>query len=107
MLNLDEYSSRKIRAMRNLLPASELKWLEGVKHKNLDIWNEFPYFDNVEVVRFILNRLNEDTLNLDKTYLILKDVIRNLIRLCNIGYILKKKSIQNKEVETLTSVTRD
>lgn len=54
-----------------------------------------------------MNRLNEDTLTLDKPYLILKEVIKNLTRLCNVGNIPKKKSIQNKEVKTLTEVTGD
>lgn len=107
IVSLDEYSSRKIRDIRNLLPASELKWLEGAKHRSLDIWNEFPYFDNAKVVRFILSKLNEDTLNLDKSYLISKEVIRNLTRLCNVGIISKKKLIHNKEVKTLTGVTGD
>lgn len=106
-VTLDEYFSRKIRDIRNLLPASELKWLEGVKHKNLDIWNEFPYFVNLEVVKFILNRLDGYILTLDKPYQISREVIKNLTGLCNIGDVLKKNSIQNKEVKTLTGVIGD
>jgi hypothetical protein len=44
MINLDEYSSEKNRDVKNLFSNEELNWLKGSKHKNMDIWSEFPYF---------------------------------------------------------------
>jgi hypothetical protein len=60
MINLYEYSNEKIRDVKNLLSHEELKWLKGEKHKSMDIWSEFPYFQNKKFIRFILNRLNDD-----------------------------------------------
>lgn len=102
MVNLDEYSSENIGSIRNILSHKELKWLKGAKHKSLDIWSKFPYFKNVEIVEFILDRLNEDILTLDKPYHILKKVIGTITGLCKVGDVPRKNSIQNKEVETLT-----
>lgn len=51
--------------------------------------------------------MNGDILHLEKPYHILEEVIKTLTRLCKIDTVPTKKSIQNKQVETLTNVIGD
>lgn len=85
----------------------ELKLLKSTKHRSMDIWSEFPCFQNTKLVKFILNWMSGDVLNLDKSYLIMKEVIETLFGLWKVGNVLENNSIWNKEVETLTGVIGD
>lgn len=51
--------------------------------------------------------MNDDILTLDKPYHISKEVIAVVTGLCKVGDVSRNKSILNKEVKTLTRVTRD
>jgi hypothetical protein len=64
LVKLDEYNSKNIRAIQNLFSQEELITLKNVKHGSVDIWSEFTYFHNMELVKLILNKMNGDTLTL-------------------------------------------
>lgn len=81
--------------------------VKDFEHKGLDLWSEFPWFDNEEVTRVILSQLQNDNIVLDKPYLISKDIISAITHLCDKGTILIKKSLKNKEVKNLTNVMGD
>lgn len=84
-ITLDEYSNQNIRDEIIFFSLTDVRRLEGSKHKNLDIWNDYPHFVNAEVIHFFLNKLDGAILNLDKPYQITEDVIINLTVLCNVG----------------------
>jgi hypothetical protein len=106
-LHLDEYNSKKIRELKDALTIEQVGRTKALEHKVLDIWSEFPYFVNVDIIRFILRKNQGEQIILDKPYDISKEAIMAITGLCNVGPVPVNKFMQNKEVKSLIGVTKD
>lgn len=93
--------------MESSLNEADLQKVMELGHKGLDLWSEFSWFDNEDVIRLILIRVQNNCIILDKPYPISKDIISTVTSLCDKGSVPIKKRVKNKGVETLTSVTGD
>lgn len=104
---LDEFNPEKIRIVEAGLKDDELQRVKGLEGKGLNVWTEFPWFDNAEVIRVILSRVRDNCIVLDKPYPIRKEIISMVTSLCDNGEVPAKKLTLNKEMEALTGVKGD
>lgn len=54
---LDEFDSEKIINVETSLSDVELQRVKEFQNNGLNIWTEFPWFDDAEVIRVILSRV--------------------------------------------------
>lgn len=106
-VSLDEFDPEKIKNVEASLSDVELTKVKELECKGLNLWIEFPWFDDAEVIRVILSHVQNDKIVLDKPYPITKEIILVIISLCNYGDVATKKSIKNREVETLIDIKGD
>lgn len=60
-----------------------------------------------EAILFLLNYFKDGRIVLDKPYLISKEAIEAITRLCSIGELPRKKTMKYKNVVELTGIGRD
>lgn len=81
--------------------------LENIKTLGMDLWNEFPWVVEKEFIFFLLNHFKDESIVLEKPYLVTQEAIKEIIGLCSIGDLLGKKTIKYKDVEELTGISKD
>lgn len=65
----------------------------------MDVLSEFLWFANKDMVKFVLNYIEDDYMVLDKPYHILKEAIHVVSGLYDNGLLPMKKSIKIKKLK--------
>lgn len=66
--------------------------------------DQIPFFVDEDLVKFVLNGIQGDCIELDQSYQITKEIVKDDIELCSIGPILAMKYVWNKDIENLTGI---
>lgn len=106
-LQINDFNHENIWNFEGSLSVEQIQKVKSLGNKGLDIWSKFPYFLDVDIVRFFLRRIQGDQMIFEKPYGITKEASVAITRLCNDGPISIKKLVKNKEVEALIGVTGD
>lgn len=71
-VKVEEYNHRKMKGIE--LGLSEVE-LQNIKNLGMDLWSEFMWITDKEVILFLLKCVKDGSIVLDKPYLILKEAI--------------------------------
>lgn len=80
--------------MEKSLNDVDLQKIKELEHKGLNLRTEFLWFNDEEVIKLILSRVQDDCIVLDKPYPITKEIVLIVTGLCDGGSVMVKKYIK-------------